>query len=72
MAKFIVTIKQSGFKHGVAFEKGMSVDVITQFPTNPVIHNQGKAVNDAFLRIYGIDLKKVGLLSLSYLDVKQV
>lgn len=72
MPKFNVTMKQSGFKNGIAFEKGMTVEIITQFPTNPVIHNQGKAVNDAFLRIYGIDLKATGLLNLSYLEVTQL
>lgn len=30
--------------------------------------NGGKAVADAFMRVYGIDLKKAGALNSAYLD----
>ena len=72
MPRFKVTIKRSTVINTVAIEKGMEVEIISQFPQNPVIYNQGKAVQEAFLRIYGIDLKSINILNLSYLDVKQL
>lgn len=72
MPRFKVTIKRSAVINTVAIEKGMEVEIVSQFPQNPVIYNQGKAVQDAFLRIYGIDLKSISILNLSYLDVKQI
>ena len=53
-------------------EKGMSVDVVTNNMSNPVITNGGQAVVDAFMRIYGIDIKKAGALSMAYLDVVKI
>ena len=57
---------------GQRIEKGMSVDVVTNSISNPVVTNGGQLVNDAFLRLYGIDLKKLGALNMVYLDVKQI
>lgn len=50
----------------------MQVEVVTQSMSNPVITNGGQTVIDAFMRIYGIDIKKAGVLSMVYLDVKQM
>ena len=58
--------------NGVRIEKGMSVDVVTSSFSNPLLTNGGQAVADAFMRIYGIDLKKTGALNTSYLDVVKV
>ena len=58
--------------NGIIIEPGMSVEVVTQSFSNPVSNNGGQAVADAFMRIYGIDIKKAGVLSTAYLDVKQI
>ena len=49
----------------------MSVEVVTQSMSNPVTTNGGQAVIDAFMRIYGIDIKKTGCLSTVELEVEQ-
>ena len=56
MARFRITTKQ----------------VITQTMSNPVVTNGGQSVVDAFMRIYGIDIKKAGCLNMVELDVKQM
>ena len=48
------------------------VEVVTQSMSNPVTVNGGQAVADAFMRIYGIDIKKAGALNMTYLDVEQI
>ena len=57
---------------GVRIEKGMSVDVVTNSISNPVVTNGGQLVNDAFMRLYGIDLKKLGAMNMVYLDVNRI
>lgn len=58
--------------NGVRLERGMSVDVATQSLSNPVLTNGGQTVADAFMRIYGIDIKKAGALNMAYLDVERI
>ena len=60
--------------NGVRLERGMSVDVATQSFSNPVTINGGQAVADAdaFMRIYGIDIKRAGALNMAYLDVQRI
>lgn len=58
--------------NGVLIEPGLSVEVITQSYSNPITNNGGQAVADAFMRIYGLDIKKAGALSTVWLDVKQI
>ena len=72
MALFKATIKSTGNSNGIRYEKGMTVDVVTQTTSNPLMSNGGTQVSDAFMRIYGIDIKKAGLLNPSYLDVVMV
>ena len=50
----------------------MSVDVISNSIANPVTTNGGQAVVDAFMRIYGIDIRKIGALNMAYLDVERI
>ena len=57
---------------GIRIEPGMSVDVVTNSMSNPLTTNGGQAVADAFMRVYGIDLKRIGALSTVYLDVVRV
>lgn len=67
-----VTVKSSKLTSGIRVERGMSVDVVTNNITNPVTTNGGQAVADAFMRIYGIDIRKAGALSMAYLDVQRI
>ncbi len=67
-----VTVKNSKNTNGIRVERGMSVEVVTNNITNPVTTNGGQAVADAFMRIYGIDIRKAGALNMVYLDVKKI
>lgn len=69
MPIFRVTVKQMKLSGGVRIEPGMSVDVVTNSMVNPLTTNGGQAVTDAFMRVYGIDMKRLGALSTVYLDV---
>lgn len=66
-----VIVKQSRVTSGQRIEKGMSVDVVTNSTSNPVITNKAEVVA-AFMRIYGIDINKVGALSTAYLDAVRI
>lgn len=48
----------------------MTVDVVST--TDPISINGGKAVVEAFQRVYGIDLKQAGAANRSWLDVVKV
>ena len=72
MPLFRITTKQSKNANGIRIEKGMSVEVVTSSMSNPLTTNGGQAVADAFMRVYGIDAKKAGILSTVYLDVVRV
>ena len=67
-----VTVKSNKNSNGIRIERGMSVEVVTNNITNPVTTNSGQAVADAFMRIYGIDIRKAGALNMVYLDVKKI
>ena len=74
MPLFRITVKQSKISNGVRLEKGMSVEVVSNSFSNPVSTNGGQSVVvvDAFNRIYGVDIKKAGALSMVYLDVVRI
>lgn len=72
MPLYRVTVKQMKVANGLRIEKGMTADVVTNSISNPVVTNGGQLVNDAFMRLYGVDLKKLGALNMVYLDVKQI
>lgn len=67
-----ITVKQNKIANGIRVEKGMSVDVVTNSFSNPVTTNCGQPVVDAFMRIYGIDIKKAGALNMVYLDCQRI
>ena len=69
---FRITVKNSKLTSGIRVEKGMSVDVPSNSMSNPVTTNGGQAVVDAFMRIYGIDIRKAGALSMAWLDVERI
>ena len=72
MPLFRVTVKQMKLTSGIRIEPGMSVDVVSSSMSNPLTTNGGQLVADAFMRVYGIDLKRIGALSTVYLDVVRV
>ena len=72
MARFRITTTQMKNCNGVRIEPGMTVEVVTQSMSNPVSINGGQVVADAFMRVYGIDIKKAGALSKVYLNVEQL
>ena len=67
-----VTVKNSKITSGIRLERGMSVDVVTNSMSNPVTTNGGQPVVDAFMRIYGIDIRKAGALNMVWLDVERI
>lgn len=67
-----VTVKQTKITSGIRVERGMSVNVVSNSMSNPVTTNGGQSVADAFMRIYGIDIRKTGALNMAYLDVKRL
>ena len=72
MPRFRITVKQMKNSGGVRIEPGMQVEVVSQSFSNPISTNGGQAVADAFMRIYGIDMRAIGALSTVYLDVQQI
>ena len=72
MPLFRITVKQRVFCNGVRLEPGMSVDVVSRDFNNPVTTNGGQNVIEAFMRIYGVDIKRAGALSMVYLDVQKI
>lgn len=72
MARFRITTTQMKNCNGVRIEPGMTVEVVTQSMSNPVSINGGQVVADAFMRVYGIDIKKAGALSMVYLKVERL
>ena len=72
MPLFRVTVKQMKLTSGVRIEPGMSVDVVSNSMSNPLTTNGGQLIADAFMRVYGIDMKRIGALSTVYLDVVRV
>ena len=72
MPLFRVTVKQMKLTGGIRIEPGMTVDIVSSSMSNPLTTNGGQLVADAFMRVYGIDLKRIGALSTVYLDVVRV
>ena len=70
MPRFRITTKNRKNVNGIRIEPGMSVEVVIQSMSNPVITNGGQTVIDAFYRIYGIDIKKAGCLNMIDLNVE--
>ena len=64
MALFTITTKRRKICNGVQIEPGMTVQVVSPF-NNPVTVNGGQAVEDAFMRVFGISLKKANALNMS-------
>lgn len=72
MPIFQITTKNRRNVNGILIEPGMTVQVISQSFSNPVVTNGGQAVVDAFMRVYGIDIKKSGVLNTADLEVEKI
>lgn len=72
MPLFQITTKSRKQCNGIRIEPGMSVQVATQSMGNPVTTNGGLQVADAFMRMYGIDIKKAGCLNMVDLSVERI
>ena len=72
MALFKVTTRARKLTNGILIEPGMSVEMATVSAVNPITANGGQAVADAFMRVYGIDLKKAGALNSAYLEATKI
>lgn len=72
MPKFRITTKQSSLINGIRIEPGMSVEIVQQSFSNPLLTNGGQSVVDAFMRIYGIDIKRAGICNPAYLLVETI
>lgn len=71
MALFRATVKTTTVTNGVRLEKGMSVDFPSSYGS-PMSTNGGHEVIDAFMRKYGVDIKKAGAMSSSYILVEKI
>ncbi len=72
MPLFRVTTKQRSSCNGIRIEPGMSVQVVTNSFSDPIHTNGGQPVIDAFMRVYGIDIKKAGCLNSVYLNCERI
>lgn len=72
MPLFRVTVKQRVNCNGIRLEPGMSVDVTSNSFSDPVHTNGGQSVVDAFMRVYGVDVKKAGALNGVYLKTERI
>ena len=59
-------------KYRITTKPCMSVEVITPTIGNPVVNNGGTLVQQAFLRIYGVDIKKADCLNMGELSVEEI
>ena len=69
MPLFRVTVKSRVNTNGIRLEPGMSVDVVGNSFCDLIHTNGGQIVADAFMRIYGVDIKKAGALNGIYLKL---
>ncbi len=71
MALFRATVKYTRITNGVRLEKGMSVDFPSSYGS-PLSTNGGKEVIEAFMRHYGVDLKKANAVNSSLIEVVKI
>jgi shikimate 5-dehydrogenase len=70
MALYEITVIKTSVTNGIRLEKGMSVEVACL--SNPVSHNGGTLIHEAFLRKYGIDSKKADALTPGRYTAKKI
>ena len=72
MPLYSITVKTRVVTNGIRLEPGMSVEVVSNSFIDPVHTNGGQAVADAFMRIYGVDIKRAGALNSVFLNVDRI
>ena len=72
MPLYRATVKHTRLTNGIRLEKGMSVEVVSNHFSNPLLVNGGTEVINAFMRIYGVDIKKANAVSSAYIDVVKI
>ena len=72
MPLYRITVKTRVVTNGIRLEPGMSVEVVSNSFIDPVHTNGGQAVADAFMRIYGVDIKRAGALNSVFLNVDKI
>lgn len=72
MPLYKVTVKSLKIGPIARIEPGMSVEIASTSFVNPILANRGQEVQDAFMRIYGIDLRRLGALNLGYLTCVRI
>ena len=68
MALFKSTARARKLTDSILVEPGMCVGVATVSAITPITANGGQDVADAFMRVYGIDLRKAVALNSAYLE----
>lgn len=72
MALYRITVKKQMYTSQGVLEPGMSVQVSSFTIADPLLIDYGNLVNNAFLRIYGIDLKKANALNGLVLESERI
>lgn len=72
MALYRITVKQKRIINRVIIEPGMQVEVPFMGHMAPVSGPCGDAINAAFMRVYGIDLKKLNAINSACLQVQKI
>ena len=72
MPLYRITVKTRVVTNSIRLEPGMSVEVVSNSFIDPVHTNGGQAVADAFMRIYGVDIKRAGALNSVFLNVDRI
>lgn len=71
---YLVSVKQRYNGSNVRIEPGMSVQIPSNSMCSPLMSSDGKrAIADAFMRIYGIDLSRISsVISTSYMMCERI
>lgn len=72
MALYQVTVKKQWRSAGQLIEPGMSVQVATDILADPVLIQGGQLVQDAFMRVYGVDLQEMRALNGVILESERI
>lgn len=67
MSLWKVTTKypKNTFSNNISKEMSVEISCIT----NPITIQNGQPIQDAFMRVYGVDLRKACMLVASYLEI---
>jgi len=71
MSLYLVRTKRRKSCNGINIEAGMEVQVVTPLNTSIQIDNW-KYVEEAFMRVFGISLRKANCLNLTDLEVSRI